>query len=241
MPSIEHLRPAMSGEGTGREMVRVKICGIRSLDEALTAVAAGADALGFVFVQSSKRSISPSQVAAVCGRLPGFISRVGVFADAPVQQVAEIAAAARLTVVQLHGDEDPAAFQGYCLPVVKALRVPVNGMTKGLLGQTADLLQAWQGVAQGIILDACANGQFGGSGQAVPWREPLVQELFRLVKGYGFPLILAGGLHPGNVQEAIRIVRPYAVDVSSGVEAGGCKNSVLMHDFVSTVRAASGA
>jgi len=220
-------------------MVKVKICGIRSLDDALAAMSAGADALGFVFVPRSKRYVSPPQIAAISGQLPGFLARVGVFADESVRQVTAIAKAAHLSVVQLHGDEDPADFRGYHLPVVKALRVPVNGLENGLLERMADLLKTWEGVAQGIVLDTYYEGQFGGSGYPIPWWDPLAQDLFRLVKGHGFPLVLAGGLSPDNVQEAIRAVKPYAVDVSSGVETGGRKDSALIRDFVAKVREAS--
>lgn len=220
-------------------MVRVKICGIRSLEEALMAVNAGADALGFVFAYKSKRYVDPALVREITNILPPFIARVGVFVDASPDEVERIATVSGLTVIQLHGNENPAHYVHLGLPLIKAVKVSLAD-SKGTAVEVArDLsikLRAWQGVVQGILADSAVLGQFGGTGQAVPWSHPEVQNLFSHIKAVGIPLILAGGLHPHNVREAIAVVRPEGVDVSSGVEAAGRKDAHLIHEFMEQVK-----
>lgn len=233
-------------------MVRVKICGIRSLDEALMAVNAGADALGFVFAHKSKRYVDPASVREITNKLPPFIARVGVFVDASPDEVERIARVSGLTVIQLHGEENPSDYRDLSLPLIKAVKVSLAEEAPSfdfrMRGQEAavevarDLsikLKAWQGVVQGILVDSAVLGQFGGTGQAVPWNHPEVQNLFSDIKAAGIPLILAGGLHPHNVKEAIEVVRPEAVDVSSGIEVDGRKDKYLIQEFIKQVQKAA--
>lgn len=246
-------------------MIRVKICGIRSLEEALIAVNAGADALGFVFAPQSKRYIDPVSVREITNKISPFVARAGVFVDSTPDEVENIARISGLTVIQLHGEENPAHYRDLGLPLIKAIKVSLaqgedpfkgnGGMGEGPdktvipadkqevgieIGQDFDAkLRAWQGLVQGILIDSAVLGQFGGTGQAVPWSHPEVRNLFSDIKAAGIPLILAGGLYPHNVKEAIEVVRPEAVDVSSGVEADGGKDKNLIQEFMKQVQKAA--
>ncbi len=199
-------------------MVRVKICGIRTLEAALAAVDAGADALGFVFAPSPRR-IEPGEAARIIERLPPFISTVGVFVDAPRQQAQEIAETCRLGLLQFHGEEPPAYCRGWRLPVVKGFRVRDNSV----------LEQVARYDVAACLLDAYVPGQAGGTGQSFNW------ELARQA-GSGHYIILAGGITPDNVEQAVSQARPYAIDVSSGVETGGVKDPVKIAALLRTVR-----
>jgi phosphoribosylanthranilate isomerase len=182
-------------------MVKVKICGITNLEDALMAAEAGADALGFVFVPGSPRYIDPSAAEEIRRVLPPFLSVVGVFANARLEEVKRVAEACHLSAIQLHGEESPAYCSALGKRVIKAFRM------KG----AKDLEDMGQYRVEALLLDSYCPGQRGGTGKTFDWR--LAQE----AKRYG-RLILSGGLTPENVAEAIRTVRPYAVDVSSGVE-----------------------
>jgi phosphoribosylanthranilate isomerase len=182
---------------------RVKICGIRRREDALLAVELGAAALGFVFWARSPRAISVEHVCEITDALPPFVTKVGVFVNQPPAEVLETAARARLTAVQLHGDEDAASYVGCPVPVIKALPVG-RGFS----------MSAVQDVPAGItvLLDAHDPARRGGTGRTIEWTVAAAAARLR-------PVILSGGLTPDNIRSAVRAVRPYAVDVSSGVEA----------------------
>ncbi len=201
-------------------MVRVKICGITSVEDGLHAARCGADALGFVFYDKSPRCVTP-QVAReiICG-LPPFVTTVGLFVNEQPGRVSEIAAACGLDVVQLHGDEAP---EKCLLPphrVIKALRVRDAASIDGVDRYPVSAL----------LLDAWVEGAYGGTGRSFNWQ--LAAEAAR-----GHQIILAGGLSPSNVADAIAAVRPYGVDVSSGVEAApGRKDRAKVEAFVSAAK-----
>jgi phosphoribosylanthranilate isomerase len=201
--------------------MRVKICGITNIEDALAAVEAGAHALGFVFAPSP-RHVTPEAAAAIIEALPPFVQTVGVFVD---QDVAAIMARCRLDAVQFHGEEPPEAL--HCLKGarrIKAFRVAA--------GVDLELLAAYQDVADAFLLDARVPGLAGGTGQAFPWH--LAAEARR----FGRPIILAGGLTPDTVATAIEIGRPDAVDVSSHVEASpGRKDPERVRRFIAAALA----
>lgn len=207
--------------------VRVKICGITNLTDARAAVAAGADALGFVFVPGTPRFILPETAAQVIGELPPFVAKVGLFVDADTRTVAETIARTGVDTIQLHGAETPEfarQFRG-AVKVIKAFRV------RG--GETLAQLSAFAGAADAWLLDAFVPGVPGGTGARFDWAHAVA------ATGSGRPIVLAGGLTSVNVAEAVRLVRPFAVDVSSGVEAApGRKDPARLAEFV---RAAKGA
>lgn len=183
-------------------MVRVKICGITNREDALTAAEAGADAVGFVFAEGSPRCVSPQKAAAIIAELPPFVQTVGLFVDAEPDRINWVADFCGLDLVQLHGDEDPDECAEIRRRVIKAFRVK-DASTLATLGryQTA-----------GYLLDAWSPDAHGGTGKTFDWT---------LLRGItqDCPIILAGGLTPDNVGQALRLVKPYAVDVSSGVES----------------------
>ena len=180
-------------------MVRVKICGITCLEDAVAAVRLGADALGFVFAQSPRR-VAPERAREIIRALPALVQTVGVFVDAPLEEMAEVRVYCGLDILQLHGDESPETVARLDGRVIKALRVTGGEHSLGNRFPSATLL-----------LDAYSEQARGGTGKTFDWT------LARDIAGRR-PIILAGGLTPENVAEAIEIVRPYAVDVSSGVE-----------------------
>lgn len=196
--------------------VRVKICGITCLEDAVHAVNCGADALGFVFYPPSPRFIDPVKAQKIIAALPPFISRVGLFVNAQPAAITEIVEQCCLDVVQLHGDEPPAACRISGVKVIKALRLRDAQCLEGL---------AHYPVAA-LLLDAWVSGSYGGTGQLARW--DLAAQLAQQ-----FPVILAGGLTPTNVAAAIEAVHPFAVDVSSGVEnAPGCKDPQQVRSFI---------
>ncbi|HVI75328.1 MAG TPA: phosphoribosylanthranilate isomerase [Anaeromyxobacteraceae bacterium] len=195
--------------------VRVKICGITRLEDALLAASFGADALGFNLWPGSKRHVDPDAARAIVDRLPPFVTPVGVFVDQPPTTVLALAAQAGVQVVQLHGDESWEDVNGYPIPAVKAVR----------LAGPESLRDLHRYRVRGLLLDAPSQG-FGGSGTTCDWG------LARQV-AERFPVVLAGGLTPENVGEAIRAVRPWAVDVASGVEsAPGVKDPDKLRRFI---------
>jgi phosphoribosylanthranilate isomerase len=200
---------------------RVKICGVTRPWDAQAAAAAGADAIGLVFYDRSPRAVDIAQAKAVLAALPPFVTTVGLFVDAPAAFVAEVLAAVSLDALQFHGDEPPSACSAYGRPWVKALRV-----RPGIeLMREADRY----GAAQALLLDAYRRGVPGGTGACFDWGL-VPPEL-------GPRIVLAGGLTPDNVAEAIGRVRPYAVDVSGGVEsARGIKDHARIDAFMQGVR-----
>jgi phosphoribosylanthranilate isomerase len=204
-------------------VVRCKICGITRLEDALAAVDAGADAIGLVFYAKSPRAVTVQQAQAIVAGLPPFVTTVGLFVDCQRSELNAILDAVPLDLLQFHGDESPAACEGFRRPYIKALRVRPGDDVAARIGL--------YGSAAGVLLDTFVPGVPGGTGEAFDWS--LVPQ------GLTVPIILAGGLTPENVRAAIERVRPYAVDVSGGVEASkGVKDSGKIHAFVRAVRSA---
>ena len=202
---------------------RIKICGITREEDLAAAVVAGADALGFVFYPPSARYVAPQRAAGLLARVPAFVTRVGLFVNEPAAAVRGVLAQAPLELLQFHGDEDPVYCAGFGKPWIKAAR-----MREGFdLLEYASAFAGAPGVC-GLLLDAHVEG-YGGGGQTFDWS--LIPQSLPL------PVILSGGLHPGNVVEAVRAVRPWAVDVSSGVEsAKGIKDVRKIDEFIAGVR-----
>lgn len=201
---------------------RIKICGITRDADLDACVDAGADALGFVFYAASPRHVESTRAAALIHRLPPFVTAVGLFVNPVAAELRRVLAEVPLGLLQFHGDEDEAFCRSFERPYMKAARV-----RPGL-----DLLQFASAFAsaQAILCDAYVDG-FGGSGQSFDWS--LIPE--RMPR----PLVLSGGLHPDNVGEAVRRLRPAAVDVSSGVEAAkGIKDHAKVAAFIAKVREA---
>lgn len=203
-------------------MTRVKICGITTAEDAADAVEAGADALGFVFVPGTPRAVSPEAAGRIVETLPPFITAVGVFVDRPVQDILDIAAQCGFQAVQLHGDEPAESARRIPLKVIKAIRVKDAG----------SLRPVGTYPAHAFLLDAFVEGKPGGTGSVLPW------DLATQVSGMA-RIILSGGLRPETVGQAVRLVRPYAVDVSSGVELRpGRKDRQKVREFIAAVRRA---
>ncbi len=195
--------------------VKVKICGITRVEDALAAARLGADALGFNFWPRSRRHVAPDRARAIVRRLPAFVTPVGVFVDPTREEVLRAIDQAGIGVVQLHGDEPPELCASLPVPVVKAIR---------LAGPQA-LAQLASYEVQAFLLDAPSAG-YGGSGTPCDWSlaAAVAREL---------PVVLAGGLGPDNVAEAVRAGRPWAVDGASGVEsAPGVKDEDRMRRFI---------
>ncbi len=203
--------------------VRCKICGITRIEDALAAAEAGADAIGLVFYARSPRAVDVRQARSIIAALPPFVSTVGLFVDATRCEINEILDAVPLDLLQFHGDESPEQCEGYHRPYVKALRVRSSD-------QVAQAVTTYRG-ASGLLLDAFVPGVPGGTGERFDWS--------LIPAGLTKPLILAGGLTPDNVASAVRRVRPYAVDVSGGVEAAkGIKDIDKVRAFIREVRLA---
>ncbi len=204
-------------------MVKVKICGITNLDDARQAVACGADALGFVFFDGSPRYIHPEAAAEIIRALPPFVASVGLFVNENPASLREVADFCALDLLQLHGDEPPRACTVPGRRVIKALRVRDAASLDGA--------SAYQVAA--LLLDAWVPDAYGGTGRTFSWQ--LAAEVARQR-----PVVLAGGLTPENVAEAIAAVRPWAVDVSSGVETAlGKKDPEKVAEFIRQARSAS--
>lgn len=181
-------------------MIKVKVCGITNSDDALKASEYGADALGFVFYKGSPRYITPDEARSIVQKLPPFITTVGVFVNESSEVIHEITGYAAIDIVQLHGDETPDACR-MDKRVIKAIRVR----------ELSDLEMLRHYNVSAFLLDAYSPESFGGTGRTFNWDIALDAKQF-------FRVILAGGLNPDNIKDAVRHVRPYGVDVSSGVE-----------------------
>ena len=203
-------------------MVRVKICGNVTLKDTMAAVEAGADAVGFVFYAKSPRVVSPKAVAAIVSHLPPFVSTVGLFVNESPDLVRQIMSDCGLAYAQLHGEESPQYCAELRLPVVKAIRVRTR---EDLANLSAYRVKA-------ILLDTYVEGKIGGTGATFDWD-------LAVEAGSWGPIVLAGGLTPGNVGEAVSRVRPYGVDVSSGVESSpGVKDHAKVKAFIQNVKCA---
>ena len=202
-------------------MVRIKICGITNLEDALLAAELGADALGFIFYPKSPRKVAPETAREIIAQLPPFVASVGVFVDEAAAVVQELAARVGLDWVQLHGQESPEYCRNLGRRVIKGFRIQDAESLRPL----ADYREA----AQALLLDSYKQGQVGGTGTAFDWR------LAREAKPYG-RIILAGGLTPENVAQAIAAARPQAVDAASGTEAApGRKDPAKLRAFFRAV------
>lgn len=204
-------------------MIHVKICGITAREDAWAAVDAGADALGFIFVKGTPRWIEPQTAAAIAAELPPFIAVVGVFIDRPVEEIEGIAAGCGLSLAQLHGNESPDTCRRLRLPFIKGIRIRSE----------ADLvsLARYQG-ARAFLLDTYLADRPGGTGMTFPWE-------IAAKAACDTRIILSGGLTTENVAAAIQQVRPYAVDVCSGVEtAPGRKDHRKVREFIERAKKA---
>ncbi|MCB4811560.1 phosphoribosylanthranilate isomerase [Methylovorus menthalis] len=182
---------------------RVKICGITRAKDAIAAVQQGADAIGLVFVEASPRHVSIAQAKDAIRSLPPFVTVVGLFVNADPAYVEQVLNEVRLDILQFHGDESPEECQRYARPYMKAIRVRPD---TNLLQYALDYYHA-----RALLLDAYVDGVAGGTGQRFDWT--------LIPSNLPLPIVLAGGLDADNVADAIKQVRPYAVDVSGGVEA----------------------
>lgn len=216
-----HYNVALDENEVGWHMTRVKICGITRIQDAQAAAHSGADALGLVFYEGSPRHVTLQQAAQLAAAIPPFVTRVGLFVNASPDTVRAVLREVALDVLQFHGEEDAAYCAQFGRPYLKALRVRPG----------VDLLQyaARYQDAQGLLLDAYVEGTHGGTGALFDWA--LIPQDMPL------PVILSGGLNTSNVAAAIRQVHPYAVDVSSGVEAAkGIKDAAKVAAFINEVK-----
>jgi phosphoribosylanthranilate isomerase len=201
-------------------MTKVKICGIQQLEAAMWAVEAGADAVGFVFADS-KRRVTLEKAAAISDSLPAGILRIGVFVNASKEELQNAVEKVNLDYVQLHGDESPAFCSTLAVPYIKAVSINEK--------KDLDILPEYGGDM--VLVDSGKGPHRGGNGTSFDW------EYLNNDQSRNHKLILAGGLKKENVGEAIHKVRPYMVDVSSGVESGGIKDKVKIEEFINEVRA----
>ena len=201
--------------------VKVKVCGMTNLKDTLVAVEEGADAVGFIFYKKSPRSVTMKLVREIVLELPPFVDTVGVFVDETAEQINKIADYCNLDMVQLHGDESPTFCKRMRRRVIKAFRVKDMQSVKKLTNFQVS----------GFILDTFSESLHGGTGKVFDWN------LVLPAKKFG-PIIMAGGLSPNNVRQAIQRVRPYGVDVCSGVESQpGIKDHKQIRDFLKNAKA----
>lgn len=201
---------------------RIKFCGLTRAEDTDLAVSLGVDALGFVMWPNSKRGLSIEQLASLSGRVPAFVTRVGLFVDQPAEFIERCLP--YLDMLQFHGNETPEECQRYSLPWMKALR----------MHEEIDLVHETEryGLAKALLLDAYRPGVPGGTGETFDWS--------RIPAKLAKPVILAGGLTADNIADAVRQVGPYAVDVSGGIETSyGCKDANKMASFVRHVALAN--
>lgn len=201
-------------------MTRIKICGITRVEDLLAAAGSGADAIGLVFYDKSPRNLNLQQAAKLAAATPPFVTLVGLFVNPVAAEVNDVLQAIPLSVLQFHGEEEPEFCEQFGRPYLKAIRVKAGLNLVQYAARFAG--------AQGLLLDAFVEGTHGGTGASFDWT--LIPQNLPL------PVILSGGLHAGNVGEALRQVRPYAVDVSSGVEASkGIKDAAKIAAFINEV------
>ena len=212
--------------------LRIKVCGVTTAADAREAARLGADAVGLNFYEKSPRRIEPAEVASVLQELPPFVEAVGVFVNRPLCEIfALLGPWRRLRTVQWHGD---ACEPGDGAPYRLIPAFPVRDATSlEAVLRHLDASRVAGGLPAAVLLDGHAAGQYGGTGRTAPW------EMIAAFRP-GVPVILAGGLTPENVGEAVRIVRPYAVDVASGVEAApGRKDAEKVRRFIAAAREAA--
>jgi len=201
--------------------VRIKICGITRVEDALAATRLGADAIGLVFYPDSPRAVGIDTARRIAGMLPPFVTRVGLFVNATVDEINKVLQAVALDLLQFHGTEEPSECARYSKPYIKAVRMSDVVDVQREARRYAD--------ASALLLDAYVKGKHGGTGATFNWSS--------VPADVGKPIILAGGLTAENVASAIRQILPYAVDVSGGVESGkGIKDASKMAEFIREVR-----
>lgn len=205
--------------------LKIKICGITNVEDAQVAVEAGADALGFMFYEASPRFITPEKAAEIVRALPSWISKVGVFVNPPADLVMSALGGCALNLLQFHGEESPEFCASFGVTTMKAFRVRDAASLAPMKNYRTDI----------FLLDSHVDGQPGGTGEKFDW------SLAVDAKKFGRPIYLAGGLTPRNVAEAVHEVRPYGVDVSSGVESSpGKKNHAKIWQFIEAARSVTG-
>jgi phosphoribosylanthranilate isomerase len=223
-------------------MTRVKVCGITSLEDARLCVDAGADALGFIFVENTPRFVTPELVAPIVRSLPPFVTPVGVFWDHPAGHVKAVQEACGLRALQFHGDERPEDLEGFSVPVIKTIKMAPATTIEGLPEyRVKESIEAFvfQKVAAAVLLDSAARWSEGQGRDPIEWTLAA-----SLVKHFAarptLPrVILSAGLTPETVARAIAVVKPYAVDVNSGVEAKpGRKDADKVRRFIRAAREA---
>ncbi|MEJ2588735.1 MAG: phosphoribosylanthranilate isomerase [Deltaproteobacteria bacterium] len=203
-------------------MVRIKICGITHMDDALMAVHLGADALGFIFA-SSPRRITPECARLIVNGLPPFVQTVGVFVNESRAIIRDTMAFCGLDMIQLHGDESPEFCKGLGSVPIKSFRIKD--------AESLTPMGRYQGKVRAVLLDTFQSNKPGGTGKAFDWGLALK------AKAFDMPLILSGGLGPSNIERAVAVVTPYAVDVNSGIEtAPGKKSAVLMEELMNKLK-----
>lgn len=202
-------------------MTKIKICGITNTEDALSAVRMGADALGFIFVKKSKRYIEPRMASQITKHLPPFVKKVGVFTNEELSVIRDITAEVKLDLLQIHGDETPEYCGKLEIPYIKAFRIKDETSLNEVKEYNTDY----------ILFDTYSKDEYGGTGKAFDWE---------ILNGRAFEnkyVILSGGLNPGNAGEAVSLLKPYAVDVSSGVEESpGKKDIEKINKFIEAVK-----
>jgi phosphoribosylanthranilate isomerase len=217
-------------------MFRIKICGVTHRPDAFSAAALGADAIGLNFFEGSPRYLPPSMAGNVAAAIPNNVAKVGVFVNPTADEVKRLADRMGLDFVQLAGDEPPEMIAKLAgLPVIKSFRFAASGI-EPLVGYLDEAARR-AAMPKAVLIDTCQPGQFGGTGVALDWRR-FADELGKITK-LSTNIVLAGGLTPTNVAEAIALVRPSAVDVASGVEyLPGRKDASLVSQFIEAATAA---
>jgi phosphoribosylanthranilate isomerase len=203
-------------------MIKIKICGITNLEDASLAVDLGTDALGFIFAPSP-RQVSPEDVRHIIRELPPFVKTVGVFVNEDPEIIRDTMQFCGLDMVQMHGDEPPELCNRFMPDVIKALRIKDRSDLESVL--------AYKAAVRALLLDTYSENSAGGTGRTFDW------DLAIGVKATGIPIILAGGLGPSNIQDAVTRVRPYAVDVNSAIEERpGKKSKILMEELFEKIK-----
>jgi phosphoribosylanthranilate isomerase len=205
-------------------MIKVKICGITNPEDALMAVECGTDALGFIFYPQSRRYVTPERAKSIIEKLPPFVFKIGVFVDAEPESILKTVNECRLDGIQLHGKETPEFCAKFRRRVIKGLRPACQDEVENIADYRVDA----------FLLDSYHPDMIGGTGTTFDW------ELAVAAKMFGVPVILSGGLNPENVADAVRLVKPYGVDVASGVETfQGKKDPEKVKEFIEQARWAS--
>ena len=202
--------------------MKIKICGITNKEDALNAIALNVNAIGFIFAKHSPRYIKPETIETFMNEIPPFINTVGVFVDSSYEEIIETVTRCKLNTIQLHGNETPSFCTQFNLPIIKA--IPVN--------EISDLstIPMYKGIANGILLDTKVNNVSGGTGKTFDWGLAIE------AKQYDTPLILSGGINAKNIEKAIKMVNPFAIDLSSGVEKEpGIKDYNKMNELINIV------